>query len=116
VIYVRHIITSSFFTASPELAAAFRVTTTTSSIITLKWAEQFNGLTEITGARLEYTVVGSRNTPVAVEVGRYNGSLTGLTPFTFYNVSLSLRNRLGLSDPVFLVHQTDASEFCLLLM
>ena len=96
-------------TASPEPAAMFQVTDTTNSSISFSWAEQFNGLVDITGARLEYTVVGSGDAPMGVEVGRRSGMVMGLTAFANYNVSLFLRNGLGLSDPVSLFQQTDSN-------
>ena len=101
--------TMSLSTASPEPAAMFNVMDTTNSSISFSWAEQFNGLANITGARLEYTVVGSGNAPLGVEVGRLSGMIAGLTDFTNYSVSLFLRNRLGLSDPVSLFQRTDTS-------
>jgi len=98
--------------ALPEPATLFLVKGFTDSSITFTWAEQFNGFTEITGARLEYTVVGSGKLPKGLEVGRRTWHLTGLLPSTVYRVSLFLRNRLGLSDPVSLTQRTMASELC----
>ena len=92
----------------------FHVTYTTSSSISFCWAEQFDGLADITGARLEYTVVGPSSVPVRVEVvGRLSGMINALIAFTNYSVLLFLRNRLGLSNPVFLLQQTDTiCELC----
>jgi len=98
--------------ASPERATMFQVTDTTTSSISLSWVEQFNGLTNITGARLEYTAVGSGIATEGIEVGRRMWNLTGLIPFTVYKVSLFLRNRLGLSDPVSLNQGTVSGELC----
>ena len=87
----------------------FQVTGTTNSSISFSWEEQFDGLADITGARLEYIVVGSGNAPIGVKVGRLSGIITGLSAFTNYSVSLFLRNRLGLSDPVSLFQRTDTT-------
>ena len=93
-------------TASPEPGSRFRVRDSNESSISFSWVEQFDGLADITGARLEYTVVSSGKAPIGMDVGRLSGMITGLTPLNVYNVSLFVKNRLGLSDPVFLVHQT----------
>jgi len=109
---VLHFVVLFLLIAPPEPGNSLTVVTTTSSSISFVWEEQFNGLSEITGARLEYTVVGSGTPPKRLEVNRRFGELTGLVPSTMYKISLYLRNRLGLSDPVSLVQQTKSSEFC----
>jgi len=73
--------------------------------------EQYDGLADITGARLEYTVVGSGRPTDGLDVNRHMGTLTGLNPFTSYNISLFMRNRLGLSDPVSLTQRTRSSKW-----
>ncbi len=68
--------------------------------------KQFDGLEPITGARLEY-VTGSESSAFR-EVTGFSATINGLIPFAYYNVTIFLRNRLGLSDPVTLVQQTDS--------
>ena len=93
--------------ATPEPAANFRVTGTTSITITVTWDKRFNGLLEILGAILRFfTGLASA---VEITVSGCNATLTNLTPFAFYNVTLFVTNRLGRSAPVSLVQQTDSN-------
>ena len=98
--------------ATPEPAINFRVTATTSTTMSLAWENQFHGLLTITGGALEYFTGGS--SPTDMTVSGTTATLTSLTPFAFYNVTLFVTNRLGRSTPVSLVQQTDSNcEFCL---
>ena len=90
--------------ATPEPATNFRVTATTSTTMSLAWEKQFDGLLTITGGVLEYFTGGS--SPADMTVSGTTATLTSLTPFTFYNVTLFVTNRLGRSAPVSLVQQT----------
>jgi len=82
---------------------------TTNTSITLSWVEQFDGLREITGARLEYTEMSPSSTTQRLDVGRRAATLIGLTPFTIYRVTLFLKNRLGFSQPVSILPRTDSN-------
>jgi len=113
VLYIFYLLFSLI--ASPGPATMFQVIHTTSSSIKLTWVEQFNGNSNITGAILEYSAVGSDTAPVRVVVGRQMWNLTGLAEFTIYRVSLFLKNKLGLSTPVSLNQKTNICKLYLLI-
>ena len=93
--------------ATPEPAINFSVTGTTSTTMSLAWEKQFDGLLTITGGALEYFTGGSSSADMTVS--GTTTTLTSLTPFAFYNVTLFMTNRLGRSAPVSLVQQTDSN-------
>ena len=85
------------------------VTNVDETEITIAWSNSngFEGNTPITEARVEYSEAGG-----AVQTVNIPGSnpssytVTGLNSFALHNISVALRNAVGLSEPVFISAST----------
>ena len=97
---------TNYCAVPPDPVTKLMVTNVDETKITIAWSNSngFEGNTPITRARVEYYAPADPNNIQSDSVPGDNPTshtLTGLTPFALYNISVLLFNNAGHGEPVF---------------